>query len=150
MLNTAVEKEEHIRCFACGRKNDHGLRLLFKQETDGSVGADFFCDEAFQGYEGSLHGGIIATVLDSAMTNCLLMKGVRARTARLNIRYHNRVVTGMPGKVVTVLKRKIKKAYLLNAWFYQAESLCAEAMAIFIKTGDNGKPKDGPGRIDAE
>ncbi|MHC9540070.1 MAG: PaaI family thioesterase [Vulcanimicrobiota bacterium] len=149
MMNIATEKEEHLSCFACGRKNDHGLRLHFIQETDGSVAAEFLCDEAFQGYEGTIHGGITATILDSAMTNCLLMKGVTARTARLNIRYHDRVVTGRAGRVVTVLKRKIRNAYLLNAWFYQGERLCAEARAVFIKTGDNGKSKDTPGRLES-
>jgi len=30
------------------------------------------------GYPGIVHGGIIATILDCAMTNCLLMKGISA------------------------------------------------------------------------
>jgi acyl-coenzyme A thioesterase PaaI-like protein len=146
MISMTAEKEEHLECFACGRKNASGLRLCFVQQADGSVTAEFMCDDVYQGYEGTLHGGITATILDSAMTNCLLLMGVRARTARLNVRYHERVVTGRLGRVVTQLKRKMRNAYLLNARFYQAEKLCAEAVAVFIKTGDNGKAESPPGR----
>lgn len=146
MISIAAGKEEHLECFACGRKNANGLRLCFAQQADGSVTAEFMCDDVYQGYEGTLHGGITATILDSAMTNCLLMKGVRARTARLNIRYHERVVTGRSGRVVTHLKRKLRNAYLLNACFYQADMLCAEARAVFIRTGDNGKAESPAGR----
>ncbi len=138
-MNTTAKEKEHLRCFACGRENSRGLHLQFSRETDGSVTADFFCDEAFQGYEGALHGGIIATILDSAMTNCLFQHGVKARTARLNIRYGARVATGSPGRVTTTLERKIRHAYVIKAQMFQGDRLCAEARAVFIRTGDNGK-----------
>jgi len=139
MSNSAVKETEHLRCFACGRENSHGLHLQFLREADGSVTADFFCHEAFQGYEGALHGGIIATIMDSAMTNCLFQQGVKARTARLNIRYAAPVVIGSPGRVITTLERKIRHAYLVKAQLFQGDRLCAEARAVFIHAGDNGK-----------
>jgi acyl-coenzyme A thioesterase PaaI-like protein len=138
-MYTAIDEKEHLRCFACGQKNGHGLKLHFAKEADGSVAAEFFCDDVFQGYEGTLHGGIIATILDSAMTNCLFLNGVRARTARLNIRYFTRVATNRSGRVTTRLERKIRHAYVLKAQFLQGEQLCAEARAVFIRTGENGK-----------
>lgn len=37
-----------------------------------------------------LHGGIASTLLDAAMTHCLLSKGIEALTAELNVRFHTR------------------------------------------------------------
>ncbi|MDQ7825364.1 MAG: hotdog domain-containing protein [Candidatus Eremiobacteraeota bacterium] len=139
MMPVAIADGDHKRCFACGQKNSHGLKLHFAIEADGSVASEFFCDETFQSYDGTLHGGIIATVLDSAMTNCLFINCVKARTARLNIRYYAPVHTNERARVVTFLKRKLKNAYLLIARFFQGERLCAEAQAVFIRMAEGGR-----------
>lgn len=40
-----------------------------------------------QGYQGMLHGGVIAALLDSAMTHCLFHNGVRGVTGDLHVRF---------------------------------------------------------------
>lgn len=41
-----------------------------------------------------LHGGVIATLLDAAMTHCLFHRGVAAVTADLHVRYVRPVACG--------------------------------------------------------
>ena len=64
----------HPNCFACSSQNGAGLQLKFHKDEDGTVFGKFLADPKFEGYSGIIHGGIIATLLDSAMTHCLLMK----------------------------------------------------------------------------
>ena len=97
-----MENNFHTNCFACGSNNGVGLRLNFHKQEDGSVSGNFFADPKFEGYSGIIHGGIIATLLDSAMTHCLLMKDIPALTGRLSIKYSTPIRTG------TVVKLEAK------------------------------------------
>jgi acyl-coenzyme A thioesterase PaaI-like protein len=63
----------HRNCFACVSNNGMGFRLKFHKQEDGSVFRNFFADPKFESYSGIVHRGIVATLLDSAMTHCLLM-----------------------------------------------------------------------------
>jgi len=45
------------------------------------------CEEKYQSYPGIIRGGVIATILDCVMTNCLLMKGIPAVTADMHVEY---------------------------------------------------------------
>ena len=40
-----------------------------------------------QGYDGILHGGIIAALLDASMTHCLFHLGIEAVTGTLDVRF---------------------------------------------------------------
>ena len=54
------------QCFVCGADNPHGLRLRFRFE-EGEVRADFVPREAHAGYQGIVHGGVVASALDEVM-----------------------------------------------------------------------------------
>ena len=68
-----------------------GLALHYAPLPDGSVSAKFLGHSALEGYSGLLHGGVIAAMLDGAMTNCLFARGIRGLTAELKVRYHESV-----------------------------------------------------------
>lgn len=82
-------------CFACGQENPIGLRLRFRQDGEG-IRAEFTPGPEYQGYEGVLHGGIIAAALDDAMANLFHMKGQETMTARLEVRYRREAPIGTP------------------------------------------------------
>src|SRR4030065_2840626 len=84
----------HRNCFACGSNNGIGLGLTFYKHEDGTIFGNFFADPKFEGYSGIIHGGIVATLLDSAMTHCFLMKDILALTGRLSIKYSTPIRTG--------------------------------------------------------
>ena len=78
----------HEQCFACGPDNSHGLCLDCRLQGDGSVLAEFMPQAWMQGYSGQLQGGIITTLLDSSMCQCLHHHGIDAVTGSLQVRFH--------------------------------------------------------------
>lgn len=129
-------KSVHSRCFACGRDNSEGLRLVFRNASDGRVCARCTLDEQYQGYAGVVQGGIIATMLDSAMTNCLFCQSISAVTARLNVRYHEPVVVGQEMAIEAALVRHRGRIYELEAALTQGNQLKASASGRFMVTKD--------------
>ncbi len=75
-------------CFGCGGANPTGMHLTFERdESRQRVVGRFRVGAAFQGGTGFLHGGIIATILDEAMSKASGFSGVRAVTANLTVEY---------------------------------------------------------------
>ncbi len=64
-------KELHRDCFACGVRNHSGLNLHFDVGADGVATAVWLPSPAFQSYPDRAHGGVIATLLDSAIVHVL-------------------------------------------------------------------------------
>lgn len=77
----------HAGCLLCGTENPWSFGLAFEDDGAGGVCTRFSPDVRMQGYEGFLHGGVAASLLDSAMTHCLFHRGVRAVTGDLRVRY---------------------------------------------------------------
>ena len=81
-----LELIDDHRCFVCGMENPDGLRLQWK--TEGlTTFAQFIPEPKYQGWRGILHGGIVAALLDEAMTRlaCELCGG--ALTAEMTVRF---------------------------------------------------------------
>ena len=116
----------------CGRANDRGLHLHFVLLEDGSVQASFDCGEAFEGYAGSLHGGVISALLDGAMTHCIFAQGHAAVTAELKVRYRHPVVTSRIAVVRGWMKRSSPPLYLMEAKLLQDGKVKATATAKFM------------------
>lgn len=87
IINPLIATEEHPYCFLCGAKNPKSLNLQFEALDDNCVRSLFTANDELQGYKGILHGGIIAALLDAAMTHCMFHLGIKAVTADLHIRY---------------------------------------------------------------
>jgi uncharacterized protein (TIGR00369 family) len=78
----------HTRwCFVCGESNPKGLNL--RSETDGcSVQLRFLPRAEHVGFAQTVHGGIVATVLDEVMVwACAVQTKRFAFCAELNVRY---------------------------------------------------------------
>jgi uncharacterized protein (TIGR00369 family) len=104
----------HTNCFACGSNNGMGLGLKFYKHEDGTVVGSFFADPKFEGYLGIIHGGIVATLLDSAMTHCLLMENIPALTGRLSIKYSTPIRTGTVVKLEARVVDQFHKTFILE------------------------------------
>jgi uncharacterized protein (TIGR00369 family) len=99
----------------------------------GGVEGTFACDEAFTGYEGLLHGGVISSLLDGAMTNCLLSRGLIAVTADLQVRFHHPAQIGRVAVTRAWLKNTRNLVYILEAELLQGGVVCATAVGKFMK-----------------
>lgn len=122
----------HRDCFACGHGKD-SLGLVFEKNGVDTVSAEWFCEEKYQSYPGIVHGGIIATMLDCAMTNCLLLKGISAVTADMHIKYRKPVIIGSTVTITASLIRARAPLFILEAEITQSETVCAKAEAEFMR-----------------
>lgn len=75
------------QCFGCGQANRTGLRLRFYMDTEGQVVARLRVAKRFQGPPGHAHGGVIATLLDEAMSKANRARNVVAMTRTLEVEY---------------------------------------------------------------
>ena len=100
-------QKSHCNCIVCGTNNPISLGLEFDIKPDGSVCADFKGRALFQGYRGILHGGIIAALLDAAMTHCLFHHGIQAVTGDLQVRF----LKPVPFSALLHLRAKISSSF---------------------------------------
>src|SRR3954469_2554390 len=64
----ALELPHTHACLVCGRSNPHGLKLrLHVAPGSGLVSTEFIPKPEHVGFDGIVHGGLLATVLDEAM-----------------------------------------------------------------------------------
>ena len=75
------------RCFGCGQANPKGLHLEFFLAEDHSVVSHPAIADTYEGPTGYLHGGIIATLLDEAMSKSIRARGFIAMTRHMEVEY---------------------------------------------------------------
>jgi uncharacterized protein (TIGR00369 family) len=87
-------------CFGCGDLNSSGLRLRFFTHAESGVVCHFRMPRRFQGPHGFSHGGIIATVLDEAMSKAIHAsphaRGLMAMTRHIEVDYRRPVPLATP------------------------------------------------------
>jgi uncharacterized protein (TIGR00369 family) len=89
--------------------------LRFRVGEGGGVEAEVVVDHRFEGYAGMVHGGVIATLLDAAMTNCLFARGVRGVTADLHVRYRHPLVVGEACRVRAWVERATRVVFVVRS-----------------------------------
>jgi uncharacterized protein (TIGR00369 family) len=122
------------RCFGCGAANPVGLHLEFALTEDNAVVCFAAIPDTYEGPPGYVHGGIIATLLDEAMSKAVRAHGVLAMTRHMEVDYQRPVPSGAPirleGRFVRTDGRKNwTEARILNA----EGKVLAEAKALFIE-----------------
>ncbi len=136
-----VRSLAHANCVVCSSSNEHGLGLSFKRFRDGSVEATFDCNQVFEGYRNVLHGGIISTLLDGAMTNCMFAHGIHAVTAELNIRFRHPVACCQSVTVRAWITRSVAPLHLLQAEISQNGQTMATATGKFVRIEEQPDPE---------
>ncbi len=98
-------------CVACGTQNRTGLQIKFTNNS-GVVTASWKPTAGWESFQGTIHGGIISTVLDEAMSKAIMARQWEAFTADLRVRFRGRVCPGehlhVRGWIVEKQKRRIK------------------------------------------
>lgn len=114
----------------CGQGNSFELQF---HATEHGLEAQVQADALWQGYPGVLHGGMICTLLDAAMTHCLFHQGIEAMTAELQVRFLNPV----PCKELLILRATLlssrRHLYKLNAELSCAGEVLARGEARFMQ-----------------
>ncbi len=83
-------------CFVCEPRNDAGLRIPFEHDDEaGVVRATFTLDDRFSGAPTYVHGGVVLSVLDEAMSwATIAIGGVFAVTSETSTRFLRPVRVG--------------------------------------------------------
>lgn len=126
-------RESHTHCVICGADDPLGLGLEFNFEKDGSVSVFFRDGSRFQGYQNQLHGGIISTLFDAAMTHCLFSSGITAVTGELLMRFLHPVTTDLPVSVNARIKASHSPLYIIEAELVQCGRPMAKARGKFME-----------------
>jgi acyl-coenzyme A thioesterase PaaI-like protein len=120
----------HSACVVCGAANPLGLH--FTVEADGGVAGGTTCHARLQGYEGIVQGGVVAALLDSAMTNCLFAHGVVAVTAEMTVRYRLPTAAGQTVRVRGWLVCAEPPLYRVQSEVSQDGRITARAKGTFF------------------
>ncbi len=127
-----LRQRNHPYCILCGGNNRLGPDVEFTVLDDGTVTALVACDTLHQGYTGILHGGIMALLLDGAMTNCLFAAGVTAVTAEMNVRYLRETVIEKSIRLTARILHARPPLYILQAEASQGGEPVARASGKFM------------------
>jgi acyl-coenzyme A thioesterase PaaI-like protein len=131
--------DSHKECIMCGSNNESSFNLKFNLDETGCVSTVFQGNRNLQGYEGLMHGGIISSLLDCAMTYCLFSRNVEARTAELIVRF----IKPVPCDSSLFIKAWVISAshslYRLKAELSSNNGLLARAESKFIEIKSNIK-----------
>jgi len=138
-----TEQHEHLtpfahsasnRCFGCGPANQNGLRLEFLLADDGSVVSLPVVPGAFDGHPGYLHGGIIATLLDEAMSKAVRAQGSTSVTRKIEVDYLRPVPSGAPLRIEgRVVRNEARKHWAEARIANEKGIVLAEGKGLFIE-----------------
>ena len=131
-----LDLQDDHKCFACGMENPDGLRLTWTVE--GQTMTTLFTAEAkYQGWKGIVHGGILATLLDEAMTKLVSVICGDAVTAEMTVRYvapaHIGELLYVKGEIVKESRRLVE----IKATIHRKDgsgSVVAHATGKAVKT----------------
>lgn len=128
--------ETNGNCFVCGEKNPNGLRLCFEIDPERkTLKTTFISPPIFQGWDGLVHGGIIATLLDEAMAKLSYELGYDTVTASLEIKFKKPAPILEPlevyGEIIEVRKRWVRARATLKA---KDGTILAEGRSTLMRT----------------
>jgi uncharacterized protein (TIGR00369 family) len=126
-----IDFEHH--CFACGRLNEAGLHLDFDVSRDRAE-TTFVPQRRHEGYDGTVHGGIVAALLDETMGWAIFHQGIWGVTARLSVTFRRPVTVGEELRVVGEVARQRTRAIDTHGTVTRARdgAVLAEADATFL------------------
>lgn len=131
------------RCFGCGDASVSGLRLKFLLAPDRSVVCLPQIPETFEGHPGYLHGGIIATLLDEAMSKAVRARGITSMTRNIEVDYLRPVPSCTQFRIEGRLLRSEMRKHWTEARILNARGkVLAQAKGLFIELRANPKSMD--------
>jgi len=106
-----MERQPSSRsCFVCGRENPMGLAARWTSDREaGEVRATVEIPEHFNGYPGTVHGGVLTALLDEAAVRTALLDGGfddLMVTAKIEVVFRRPTPTRTPVAVVARITRR--------------------------------------------
>ena len=145
MIDVVLEDDHY--CFGCGADNKSGLCISW--EVRGSKTFAWFTPRReFQGWKGIVHGGILATLLDEAMTRLAWIARGGALTAEMTVRYLKPVRIDQKIRIEGEIVRENRKIVEMKAQLYVDDP--AAGGRILVARSEGKAVKVHPDRVFAE
>lgn len=123
-------------CFACGKENKYGLQLDIKAE-DGNSHTKIKFPIYMQGYNGIVHGGLIATVLDELAVYAGVSLGSKYATGEITVRFKKPVRTDIEYIAMGEVIERGDKVVIVKSFLKDYNDVIyAQAEAKLIKIND--------------
>lgn len=120
----------HCKCFACTHPE---LKLHFTLEGPNQLRSSIVFNREMTSFNGMVHGGILALVIDEAMTCALMAVGRFAATGELSIRYRKPVTPGITTFVHVEVGSLAGRLSNVSASLIQRNTICTTAQARFMR-----------------
>jgi uncharacterized protein (TIGR00369 family) len=124
-------------CFACGRQNPAGLHLEFDVGRDRAETV-YVAEQKHQGWDGMLHGGVLAALLDETMAWAIFHQGIWTFTAKLNVTYRKAAALGAALRAVGEVQRDRGRALDVHGTVTRLSDgeVIAEADGLYVRIPD--------------
>ncbi len=144
-----LKQPTSLQCFACGKKNPLGLKLeWFNDYENNQVEARFELDDNYCSYPGTVHGGIVATILDETSGRAVLLGNQFDRlmvTLKMEVVYKHNTPTHTPLRAIgRILRDGGSRAQVEGEIVLPDGTVCAKCTSILLKIPEAVKAKWGP------
>ena len=138
-----------LRCFACGKNNPIGLKLeWFNDYENKQIETTFTLSDDYCYYPGTVHGGIIATMLDETSGRAILLDNDFNRlmvTLKMEVVYKHNTPTNTPLKAVgRVIRDGGSRAQVEGEIILPDGTVSAKCTSLLFKIPQAVKDKWGP------
>lgn len=131
-LQRLDKQKSHQQCMLCGSQSTLGLKLDFYANQH-EVWTLITGSIHQQGYQGILHGGFLAALLDATMCHAIFKQQVEAVTADMNIRFLHEVAVNSEMLIRATITSHYASLYKVSAEIYVEKQLMVKADARFMK-----------------
>ncbi|KMV30404.1 hypothetical protein AB733_12105 [Photobacterium swingsii] len=133
LVEKVIKHQSHQHCMLCGTEPTFGLKLDFYNDQHGAVWSRAKGSIHQQGYQGILHGGFIASLLDAGMCQAVFNRGIEAVTGDMNIRYLAEIPLNAEMLIRGAITSSCLTLYKAEAGIYVGQQLVAKSTARFMK-----------------
>jgi uncharacterized protein (TIGR00369 family) len=127
--------QDNDRCYVCGKHNAAGLQASFSIHTEQrSLSGSFMPRPEHEGWQGIIHGGIIAALLDEAMVKLASALGTPAMTAEITVKFRSPAVAGKELHITARIKKDTPRLIEAEAAVSQGEILVGESTGKLMKS----------------
>ena len=128
------ELKDNERCYVCGKDNPSGLHVQFTVDhTARTITGRFTPRKEHEGWEGIVHGGIIAALLDEAMVKLAAHLGEPAVSAEITVKFKVPVASGEELVVTGKLLKESHRLIEAEAIVEKGSVVVAEAKGKLLR-----------------
>ncbi len=137
-----------LNCFACGKNNPFGLHLeWFNDYENKQVETSFTLGDDYASYPGTVHGGIVATILDETSGRAILLSNDFNNlmvTLKMEVTYKHNTPTHTPLRAVgRVIRNSGSRAQVEGEIILPDGTVSAKCVSLLYKLPEEVRAKWG-------